>query len=36
MGENPLLIEDDTVTTSAVQDLTERGSGSVQSSSVSY
>jgi energy-coupling factor transporter transmembrane protein EcfT len=36
MGENPLLIEDDTVTTSAVQDLTERGSGNVQSSSVSY
>jgi energy-coupling factor transporter transmembrane protein EcfT len=36
MGENPLLIEDDTVTTSAVQDLTERGGGSVQSSSVSY
>ena len=36
LGENPLLIEDDTITTSAVQDLTERGSGSVQSSSVSY
>jgi energy-coupling factor transporter transmembrane protein EcfT len=36
LGENPLLIEDDTVTTSAVQDLTERGGGSVQSSSVSY
>jgi hypothetical protein len=36
MGENPLLIEDDTVTTSAVQDLTERGSGNVQNSSVSY
>lgn len=36
MGENPLLIEDDTVTTSAVQDLTNKESGSVQNSSVSY
>lgn len=36
MGENPLLIEDDTVTTSAVQDLSEKGSGNVQNSSVSY
>lgn len=36
MGENPLLIEDDVVSTSAVQDLTERATGSVQNSSVSY
>jgi energy-coupling factor transporter transmembrane protein EcfT len=34
LGENPLLIEDDTVTTSAVQDLTEKDTGSVQSSTV--
>ncbi len=34
LGENPLLIEDDVVTTSAVQDLTERDSGSVQSTTV--
>ena len=34
MGENPLLIEDDVVTTSAVQDLTEKNSGDVQSSTV--
>lgn len=36
MGENPLLIEDDVVSTSAVQDLTEKDSGNVQNSSVSY
>ena len=34
MGENPLLIEDDTVSTSAVQDLSEKDYGSVQSSTV--
>lgn len=34
MGENPLMIEDQTVSTSAVQDLTEKNSGSVQNSSV--
>lgn len=34
MGENPLLIEDDTVSTSAVQDLSEKYSGSVQSNTV--
>ena len=34
LGENPLLIEDDTVETSAVQDLSERGSGSVQSNTI--
>jgi hypothetical protein len=34
LGENPLLIEDDTVSTSAVQDLTEKDSGNVQNSSV--
>lgn len=34
LGENPLLIEDDTVSTSAVQDLTEKDTGSVQNSSV--
>lgn len=31
LGENPLLIEDTVIDTSAVQDLTERSSGSVQS-----
>ena len=36
LGENPLLIEDQTVSTTAVQDLSERNSGSVQSSSVSH
>lgn len=34
LGENPLLIEDQTVDTSAVQDLTEKNTGSVQSNSV--
>ena len=34
MGENPLLIEDDTVSTSAVQDLSEKDYGSVQSNTV--
>ena len=34
LGENPLLIEDDTVTTSAVQDYSEKYSGNVQSDSV--
>lgn len=34
LGENPLLIEDDTVNTSAVQDLTEKDGGSVQSNTV--
>jgi len=34
LGENPLLIEDETVNTSAVQDLTEKDSGSVQSNTV--
>jgi energy-coupling factor transporter transmembrane protein EcfT len=34
LGENPLLIEDQTVDTSAVQDLSEKYSGSVQSNTV--
>jgi len=34
LGENPLLIEDDTVNTSAVQDLSEKDTGSVQSNTV--
>ena len=34
LGENPLLIEDQTVDTSAVQDLSEKYTGSVQSASV--
>lgn len=34
LGENPLLIEDQTVDTSAVQDLSEKNTGSVQSNSV--
>jgi hypothetical protein len=34
LGENPLLIEDDVINTSAVQDLSERDGGSVQNSSV--
>lgn len=34
LGENPLLIEDETVNTSAVQDLSEKDYGSVQSSTV--
>jgi hypothetical protein len=34
MGENPLLIEDDVVNTSAVQDLTTEERGSVQSNTV--
>ncbi len=34
MGENPTLIEDDRVDTSAVQDLSEKNTGSVQSSGV--
>lgn len=34
LGENPCIIEDDTVNTSAVQDLSERDYGSVQNSSV--
>lgn len=34
LGENPLLIEDQTVDTSAVQDLTEKYGGSVQSNTV--
>jgi len=34
LGENPLLIEDSMVDTSAVQDLTEKNSGSVQSNTV--
>jgi hypothetical protein len=34
LGENPLLIEDDVVNTSAVQDLSEKYSGSVQSNTV--
>lgn len=34
MGENPLLIEDEVVNTSAVQDLSEKYSGSVQSNTV--
>ena len=35
LGENPLLIEDQTVETIPVQDLSERSSGSVQSNTVS-
>ncbi len=34
LGENPLLIEDEVVNTSAVQDLSEKYSGSVQSTTV--
>lgn len=34
LGENPLLIEDQTIDTSAVQDLSEKYSGSVQSNTV--
>lgn len=34
LGENPLMIEDQTVSTSAVQDLSELNSGNVQNSSV--
>ncbi len=34
LGENPLLIEDSVVDTSAVQDLTEKNTGSVQSNTV--
>ena len=34
LGENPLLIEDQTVDTMAVQDLSEKYSGSVQSNTV--
>lgn len=34
MGENPLLIEEETVDTSAVQDLSEKYGGSVQSNTV--
>lgn len=34
MGENPLLIEDDTVSTSPVQDLSDKDEGSVQSNTV--
>lgn len=34
LGENPLLIEDTVIDTSAVQDLSERSSGSVQSNTV--
>lgn len=34
LGENPLLIEDQVIDTSAVQDLSEKYSGSVQSNSV--
>ena len=34
LGENQLMIEDQTVSTSAVQDLSERNSGNVQNSSV--
>lgn len=34
LGENPLLIEDTVVDTSAVQDLSERTAGSVQSNTV--
>lgn len=35
LGENPWLIEDQTVETIPVQDLSERSSGSVQSNTVS-
>lgn len=34
LGENPLLIEDQTVDTSAVQDLSDKYTGSVQSNTV--
>jgi hypothetical protein len=34
LGENPLIIEDEVVSTSAVQDLTEKNTGSVQSNTV--
>lgn len=34
LGENPLLIEDQLVETTAVQDLSRRGMGSVQNSSL--
>lgn len=34
MGENPLLIEDEVVNTSAVQDYSDKYSGSVQSNTV--
>jgi hypothetical protein len=34
LGENPLVIEDQTVETAAVQDLSRTGSGNVQNSSV--
>jgi hypothetical protein len=34
LGENPLMIEDQTVRTFAVQDLNERNTGNVQNSSV--
>ena len=34
LGENPLLIEDTVIDTSAVQDLTEKTAGSVQSNTV--
>lgn len=34
LGENPLLIEDSVIDTSAVQDLTENNAGSVQSTTV--
>ena len=34
LGENPLLIEDTVIDTSAVQDLTEENAGSVQSNTV--
>ena len=34
LGENPLLIEEETVDTSAVQDLSEKYGGSVQSNTV--
>lgn len=38
LGENPLLIEDNTVDTNAIQDLTEKGLGTsdVQNSNLSY
>lgn len=34
LGENPLLIEDTVIDTSAVQDLSEKNAGSVQSTTV--
>ena len=34
LNENPFIIEEDTVKTSAVQDLNEKGNGSVQNMSV--